>query len=65
MCYSSLAYHLDGKKRAGYFTLFSWCLVIAMWLFLTVSWVGLQYVIVVFTDHTPLLFGIRGMILKY
>ena len=22
MCFSSLAYHLDGKERAGYFTLF-------------------------------------------
>ena len=28
-----------------------------LWLFLTVSWVGLQYVIVVFSDHTYLLFG--------
>ena len=27
-----------------------------MWLFLAVSWVGLQYVIVVFPDHTQLLF---------
>ena len=26
-----------------------------MWLFLTVPWVGLQYVIVVFPDHTHLL----------
>ena len=27
-----------------------------MWLFLTVPWVGLQYVIVVFPDHYRLLF---------
>ena len=27
-----------------------------LWLFLTVSWVGLQCVIVVFTDHTDLLY---------
>ena len=27
-------------------------------LFLTVSWVGLQYVIVVFPDHTHLLFSV-------
>ena len=27
-----------------------------MWLFLTLPWVGLQYVIVVFPDHTHLLF---------
>ena len=28
-----------------------------MWLFLIVSWVGLQHVIGVFPDHTRLLFG--------
>ena len=28
----------------------------SLWLFLTVPWVGLQYVIVVFPDHTHLLF---------
>ena len=28
-----------------------------LWLFLTVPWIGLQYVIVVFPDHTHLLFG--------
>ena len=27
-----------------------------LWLFLTVPWVGLQFVIVVFPDHTHLLF---------
>ena len=27
-----------------------------LWLVLTVSWVGMQYVIVVFPDHTHLLF---------
>ena len=27
-----------------------------LWLFLTVPWVGLQYVLVVFPDHTHLLF---------
>ena len=36
----------------------SLCLVIAivLWLFLMVSWVGLQYVIVVFPDQTHLFF---------
>ena len=35
------------------------CLVTVnvLWLFLTVLWVGLQCVIVVFPDHNPLLFG--------
>ena len=28
-----------------------------MWLFLTVPWAGLQFVIVVFPDHTYLRFG--------
>ena len=37
-------------------SLSSWCLVIFVWLFLTVPWVCLQFVIVVFPDHTHLLF---------
>ena len=34
----------------------SWRIVIVVWLFLAVSWVCLQFVIVVFPDHTHLLF---------
>ena len=30
-----------------------------LWLFLTVPWVGLQCAIVVFADHTHLLFGLK------
>ena len=33
-----------------------WCLVIAVLLFLTVPWVCLQFVIVVFPDHNHFLF---------
>ena len=33
-------------------SLSSWCLVIVVLLFLTVPWVCLQFVIVVFPDHT-------------
>ena len=33
-----------------------WCLVIVAWLFLTMKRVCLQFVIVVFPDHTHLLF---------
>ena len=33
-------------------SLFSWFLVIVVWLFLVVPWVCLQFVIVVFPDHT-------------
>ena len=35
----------DGEERAVF-------LVIVMWLLLAVPWVGLQFVIVVFPDHT-------------
>ena len=34
----------------------SWCLVIVVWLFLTMTRVCLQFVIVVFPDHTHSLF---------
>ena len=34
----------------------SWCLVIGVWLLLAIPWVCLQFVIVVFPDHTHLLF---------
>ena len=34
----------------------SWCLVMVEWLFLAVPWGCLQFVIVVFPDHTRLLF---------
>ena len=37
-------------------SLSSWCLVIVVWHFLAVQWVCLQFVIVVFPDHTHLLF---------
>ena len=37
----------------------SWCLVIVVWLFLAVPWVCLQFVIVVFPDHTHLVFSIN------
>ena len=34
----------------------SWCLVMVEWLFLVQPWGCLRFVIVVFTDHTHLLF---------
>ena len=37
-------------------SLSSLCLVIVVWLFLTVPWVCLKFVIVLFPDHTHLLF---------
>ena len=48
--------HLDGEERESWLlSLSSWCLVI-VWLFLSVPWVCLQFVIVIFPDHTHLLF---------
>ena len=37
-------------------SLSSWCYVRAVWLLLAVPWVCLRFVIVVFSDHTHLLF---------
>ena len=34
----------------------SWCLVMVEWLFLAVPWGCLRFVIVIFPDHTHLLF---------
>ena len=53
--HSSFAIILMGKKElVALLRLSSWCLVI-VWLFLVVPWVCLQFVIVVFPDHTHLL----------
>ena len=54
---SSFAIILMGKRElVALLSLSSWCLVIVVWLFLAVPWVCLQFVIVVFPDHTHLLF---------
>ena len=54
---SSLAIILIGKRElVALLNLSSWYLVIGVWLFLAVPWVCLQFVIVVFPDHTHLLF---------
>ena len=46
-----------GKRElVALLSLSSWCLVIVVWLFLAVPRVFLQFVIVVFPDHTHLLF---------
>ena len=51
---SSFSIVLMGKKLVALFLLSSWCLVAVsvLWLFLVVTSVGQQYVIVVFPDHT-------------
>ena len=48
--HSCLAIILMGKRElAALLSLSSWCLVIVVWLFLSVPWVCLQFVIVILT----------------
>ena len=55
--HSSFAIILMGKRELiALLCLSSWCLVIVVWLFLTIPPVCLRFVIVVFPDHTHLLF---------
>ena len=54
---SFIAIILMGKKElVALLNLSSWCLVMVEWLFLAVPWGCLLSVIVVFPDHTHLLF---------
>ena len=51
--HSSFAIILIGKRKlVVLLSLSSLCLVVVVWLFLAVPWVCLQFVIVVFPDHT-------------
>ena len=55
--HSSIAIILMGKRElVALLGLSSWCLVMVERLFLTVPWGCLRFVIVVFPDHTHLLF---------
>ena len=55
--HSSFAIVLMGKRElVALLSLSSWCLVIDVWLFSAVPWVCLQFVVVLFPDHTCLLF---------
>ena len=55
--HSSIAIILMGKRELiALLNLSSWCLVMVERLFLAVPWDCLQFVIVVFPDHTYLLF---------
>ena len=58
--HSSIAITLMGKRElVALLNLSSWCLVMVEWLFLEVPWGCLRFVIVVFPDHTHLLFLIN------
>ena len=55
--HSSIAIILMGKRElVALLNLSSWCLVMVERLFLAVPWGCLRFVIVVFLDHTQLLF---------
>ena len=69
--HSSFAIILMGKRElVVLLSLSSWCLVIVVWLFLAVPWVCLQFVIVVFPDHThyfndaPLFFNVLLIVMN-
>ena len=64
---SSIAIILMGKRElVAFFDLSSWCLVMVERLFLAVPKGCLRFVIVVFPDHTHLLFfSIKGICLIY
>ena len=51
LCQFLFCNHLDGEERelAALLSLSSWCRVIVVWLFLSVPWVCLQFVIVILT----------------
>ena len=54
--HSGIAIILMGKRGlVALLNLSPWCLVVVGWLFLAVPWDCLQFVIVVFPDHTSLL----------
>ena len=61
LVYSSIAINLMGKRElVALPNLSSWCIVMVEHLFLAVPWGCLQFVIVVFPDHTHLLFISSG-----
>ena len=57
--HTSIAIILMGKRElVTLLNLSSWCLVTVEWLFLAMPWGWMWFVIVVFPDHTHLLFFI-------
>ena len=53
----SIAIILMGKRElVALLNLSSWCLIMVEWLFLSVPWGCLRFVIVIFPDHTHVLF---------
>ena len=60
LCVTLCCNHLEEEEKAGCFAIIVLCIVTinVLGLFLMVPWVGPQCVIVVFPDHTYLLFDI-------
>ena len=52
---------MEKRELVALLSLSSWCLPIVVWLFFVVPLVCLQFVIVVFLDHTHLLFLLGGI----
>ena len=64
--HSSIAIILMGKRElVALLHLSSWCLEVVEGLFLAVPWGCLRFVIVVFSDHTHLLFSYGRVICLY
>ena len=64
--HSSLAIILmDKRALVALLCLSSWCLVIVVWLFLTMPQVCLQFVIVEYSDNTHSLFMVNSSGLKW
>ena len=53
---SSAIILMEKRELVALLNLSSWCLVMAGWPFLAVPWCCLRFVVVVFPDHTHLLF---------
>ena len=58
---SSCAIILMGQRElVALLSVSSWCLGTVGWLFLAMPWVCVQFVILVFPDHTQLLFFLKA-----
>ena len=62
VCNCSAIILMEKKELVALLSLSSCCLVMVVWLFLGVPWVCLQFVVVVFPDHTHLLFFGNGFV---
>ena len=63
---SSFAIILMGKRElVALLSLSFWCLVIVVWLFLVVPWVCLQFMNLVFPDHTHLLLFVFSQLVQF